>query len=113
MSLAKHLRPDEYEYHRSPYTDDPRPDLQEDHQLWIRLLELAMKRYGEELAGILNGFRCGGTRLKQGKKGYILRPDVDPTGKVAWESTDEYERMKSKYLEPWRNEVAELLKELS
>lgn len=111
MSLAKHLQPTEY--HRPPYTEDPRPDLQEDHQLWCRLLELAMERHGEELAGILNGFRCGGTRLKKGKTSYLLRPDIDPNGKVAWESVAEYEQMKNKYLEPWRKEVVALLKELS
>lgn len=110
MSLAKHLKP--AEYHRPPYTEDPRPDLLEDHQLWTRLLELAMEKHGEELAGILNGFRCGGTRIREGKKGYVLRPDIDPAGNVAWQSAEEYEKMKAKYLEQWRNEVAALLKEL-
>lgn len=110
LSLAKHLQ--SIEYHRPPYTEDPRPDLQEDHQLWIRLLELAMKRYGEELAGILHGFRCGGTRLRRGKNGYLLRPDIDPTDSVAWPSVEEYEAMRDKYLAPWREEVIALLKGL-
>lgn len=110
MSLAKHLQ--STEYHLPPYTEDPRPDLQEDHQLWTRLLTLAMKKHGEELAGVLHGFRCGGTRLRQGKHGYVLRPDIDPTGRVAWMSMAEYEEIRDKYLAPWREEVIALLKGL-
>ena len=71
-----------------------------------------MERHGEELVGILNGFRCGGTRIREGKKGYVLRPDIDPTGHVAWENVEEYERLKNKYLEPWRHQIAKLLKEV-
>lgn len=110
MSLTKHLQPTEHK--RPPYTIDPRPDLQDDHEHWTKLLNLAMNKYGDGLAGILHGFRCGGTRLKRGRNGYVLRPDVDPTGTVAWPTVEEYEEMRDKYLAPWREEVTALLKGL-
>jgi|SRR5690606_8310573 len=110
MSLSKHLQPTEHK--RPSYTVDPRPDLTEDHEAWNRLLQLALDKHGEDLAGVLHGFRCGGTRLRQGKRGYVLRPDIDPTGARAWLSVEEYEEMRDKYLAPWRNEVAALLKEI-
>jgi len=87
--------------------------LNDDSAIWTELLKLAMNKHGEELAGILHGFRCGGTRLKRGRNGYVLRPDVDPTGAVAWPSMEEYEAMRDKYLAPWREEVTTLLKELN
>lgn len=87
--------------------------MQDDHEYWTKLLNLAMDKHGEELAGILHGFRCGGTRIKRGRNGYVLRPDVDPTGTVAWPSVEEYEEMRDKYLAPWRDKVTELLKEVS
>lgn len=110
MSLSKHLQPTIHR--RPPYTVDPRADLAEDSATWTKLLQLAMNKHGEELAGILHGFRCGGTRLKRGRNGYVLRPDVDPTGTVAWPSVEEYEEMRDKYLAPWRDEVSKILKEL-
>lgn len=110
MSLSKHLQPT---IHRRPsYTVDPRPDMAEDSVIWSKLLQLAMDKHGEELAGILHGFRCGGTRIKRGRNGYVLRPDVDPTGTVAWPSIEEYEEMRDKYLASWREEVTALLKGL-
>ena len=111
MSLTKHLK--QAEHKRPSYTVDPRPDLNDDSAIWTELLKLAMSRHGEELAGILHGFRCGGTRIKRGRNGYVLRPDVDPTGTVAWPSVEEYEAMRDKYLAPWREQVTELLKEVS
>ena len=111
MSLSKHLQPTTHS--RPSYTIDPRPDLAEDSEKWTKLLQLAMNKHGEELAGILHGFRCGGTRLKRGRNGYVLRPDVDPTGTLAWPSMEEYEAMRDKYLTPCREEVTKLLKELN
>src|SRR5690606_27223311 len=110
MSLSKHLQPTTHR--RPPYTVDPRPDLAEDSATWTKLLQMAADRHGDDLAGILHGFRCGGTRLKRGRNSYVLRPDVDPTGTVAWTSVEEYEEMRDKYLTPWREQVMELLKEV-
>lgn len=80
---------------------DPRPDLKADSQLWHELFTLAEQQYGEKLLQVLNGFRCGGTRIKPGKTTWVLRPDIDSTGRRAWESQEEYDEMKRKYLQRW------------
>jgi hypothetical protein len=88
---------------------DPRPDLTEDSHLWTALLELT-DEYDEELSSILNGFRCGGTRLKFGDSRWVLRPDVGPGG---WRSLDEYNEAKEKYLKDWFGVLLALLDELT
>lgn len=88
---------------------DPRPDLEEDSELWARLLHLAEKKKSE-LAGILHGFRCQGTRLKRGRTSYVLRPDIDPVR--AWPRQEEYEKERDKWLKPYTKEIAALLKSL-
>jgi len=88
---------------------DPRPDLEEDSELWTRFLLLAELFHSSQLAGILHGFRCAGTRIKRGRKGYVLRPDIDPSGKTAWKSREDYERDRDKWLKPHVEKIAELL----
>mgnify|MGYP001175584185 CR=1 FL=1 len=83
-----------------PASRDPRPDLKEDSALWDALLRIAETR-NEQFAGVLNGFRCGGTRVRKGKSGWVLRPDIDPTGRAAWESQDEYDEFKERFLKPY------------
>lgn len=90
---------------------DPRPDLKEDHLLWSRLLDQASER-NEELAGVLHGLRCGGTRIRKVKGRYILRPDVDPSGRIAWERKEDYEELRDKYLKPYTKVMIQLLGEL-
>lgn len=87
---------------------DPRPDLKEDHLLWTRLLDQA-NGLDEELAGVLHGLRCGGTRIRKVKGRYILRPDLDPTGRIAWERVEDYEELRDKFLKPFAQEVIQLL----
>lgn len=94
------------------YESDPRPDLKEDHLLWNRLLRQA-KQINEELGMILHGLRCGGTRIRKVKGWYVLRPDVDPAGKVAWEKQEDYEELRDKYLMPHVNVMKELMKQLT
>lgn len=94
-----------------PAVTDPRPDLAEDSELWTQLLALA-ETEDRMLAGALHGFRCMGTRIKRGQKGYVLRPDVDPTGNLAWPSQEEYEGAKEEWLRPYVRKIAELLKKL-
>lgn len=88
---------------------DPRPDLEEDSALWKALLNLAQ---GENpmLAGVLHGFRCQGTRIRQGRSGYVLRPDIDPV--FAWPSQKEYEKERDRWLKPHAEEIANLLRRL-
>lgn len=89
------------------HTIDPRPDLSEDSELWSELLTIANsfhpneKEKNKKFCLVLHGMRCGGTRLRQGKNGWVLRPDIDPTGRVAWISQEEYEYFRDKYLKEW------------
>lgn len=96
----------------NPYVIDPRTDLKEDHPLWNRLLSLA-SGVDIELAQVLHGLRCGGTRLRKLKGFFVLRPDVDPAGRVAWEKQEDYEELRDKYLKPRMDEVVDLLKRLT
>lgn len=88
---------------------DPRPDLAEDSALWVRFLELAGEK-DKQLAWTLHGFRCQGTRLRQGRSGYVLRPELDPT--KGWTSRQEYEKERDRWLMPHISVIAELLKRL-
>ena len=90
---------------------DSRPDLKEDHHLWEWIIREAQK-VNMDLAGVLDGLRCGGTRLKKVKGQWVLRPDVDPTGKVAWESVEEYEKMRDEYLMPHKERMVKLLRKM-
>jgi len=90
---------------------DPRPDLKEDSALWDRFLKFANME-DENLAGTLHGFRCMGTRIKIGRNGYVLRPDVDPSGDKAWETKEQYEEARDKWLRPHARKIAKLLQKL-
>lgn len=95
---------------------NPRPDIKWDSSKWATLLRLASER-DEGLYGALNGIRTGGTTLKvgrtpDGKKKWVLKPIIDPTGNVAWSSLNEYEEARKNYLLPHMDDVIVLLKEL-
>jgi hypothetical protein len=100
-----------------PYTPppswmDPRPDLGADSKLWQELFTLAAER-SEEFCEVLRGFRAGGTRLRPGKTVWILRPDIETTGRFAWSSQAEYDEMKEKFLQPWIGTLGDVLKQLT
>ncbi|SDC69402.1 hypothetical protein SAMN02799630_01204 [Paenibacillus sp. UNCCL117] len=99
-SLSPHFRP--------AYRIDPRPDLTEDQDLWTALLELVAE-YDEELTALLNGFRCGGTRIRFGDTRWTLRPEIDPSGHAAWSSQAEYEGQRNKYLTEWSGVLSAVL----
>jgi hypothetical protein len=88
---------------------DPRYDLAEDSARWVRFLELAEKQ-DPMLAGTLHGFRCQGTRLRLGRSGYVLRPEIDPIR--GWLSQAEYERERDKWLMPHISTIKDLLRQL-
>lgn len=98
---------------RVPSWRDPRPDLKADSALWGALLRIAEGK-SDAFCGVLNGFRCGGTRIKAGKSGWVLRPDIDSTGRHAWESQEEYDELKGKFLKPYIDNgwLVEALKKL-
>lgn len=120
MSLAERIQKEKakplQQYQRPPVWEDPRPDLSEDHHLWKRFLKLAANMPDEkeayELTGVLNGMRCGGTLLVQGKNGgYVLRPLIDP--ERGWASQEDYEELRDKFLKPHFEKVKVVLKLLN
>jgi len=113
MSLAKRLKSVSEPAGEPAETQtlDPRPDLKEDSHLWDKLLRLA-NDVDTNLAATLNGFRCMGTRIKKGRTGYVLRPDVDPSGDKAWETKEQYEEARDKWLRPHARKIAKLLQKL-
>ena len=90
------------------YLVNPRPDLGEDSELWARLL---LKAYvidsgnREGLFWALHGMRCVGARLRLGKSTAIME-----AGQVA---APEYEAWKRQYLEPHRETLLRLLREIA
>jgi hypothetical protein len=91
---------------------DPRPDLAEDSELWLWLLVEADTISGK-LFEVLHGFRCGGARIRQGKTGYIIRPELDQTGKTSiWKTQRDYEKERDRWLRPFIKEISVLLKNL-
>ena len=101
---------------------DPRPDLSADSGLWVRLLNLAAQHSSSSLYDALYTMRQKGTRLKRrpnnlngnnGRKNYnyALRPEVGVTN--CWKSVAEYKATAAKLLNPHREQVIQLLEDLS
>ena len=119
MSLAERIRKEQTKpvqrYQRPPIWEDPRPDLREDHHLWKRFLKLAAnmpeEKEADELTSVLNGMRCGGTLLVQGKTGYVLRPLIDP--EKGWLTQVDYEELRVKFLKPHFERVKGVLRLVS
>jgi len=90
---------------------DPRPDLGDgvESMCWAELLSAA-HRINRQLAYVLHGFRCQGTRLVRGEKGWVIRPEIGENG---WDSQEMYDKYKGKYLESMRRDVILALKRLS
>lgn len=115
--ITKHLEPPK-PYQPPPIYEDPRPDLAEDSHLWNELLRIAYHYYevwperNEAFCSALNVMRGGGTRIRPGKNGWVLRPDFDETGRRAWQNQAEYDEMKEKYLRPWMECLRRALREL-
>jgi hypothetical protein len=98
---------------------DPRPDLTEDHRLWVAVLMVANRIAGKELdtlesmgedrqtwetaAGTLHGLRCYGARLERRHNGTFklnYKPVVQNIANDRDCGTDEAERY---VLETWLN----------
>lgn len=93
--------------HRKLREVDPRPDLAEDHRLWLAVLILA-ERIDKELHGVMHGLRCAGCRLEivQGRQGPHLKLDYRP----ALEDWPEVE-LRRQWLDPRRERIRALFRE--
>lgn len=78
---------------------DPRPDLEEDHRIWVAVLALAYN--GDPgLHGLLHGIRCCGGRLERLPTGTLK---LDTNTIQGWNRQD---------ILPWLNPKREQLKVL-
>ena len=91
---------------------DPRQDLAdedpEESWFWAWLLADALG-INNDLAITLHGFRCMGTRLVRTEKGFAMKPEVSERG---WQSAEEYQAARDKYLVPHQKQLVKLLKNL-
>jgi len=91
---------------------DPREDLAaenpEESYWWSWLLAEAWP-VSRELAVTLHGFRCMGTRLVRTEKGFAMKPEVSERG---WQSAEEYQAARDKYLVPYQKQLVKLLRNL-
>lgn len=92
------------------YTD-PRPDLEEDSNLWLQLFIEADKS-NEQLRKNLWEMRNWGTRIVRGKTQFVLKPDIDEDGIRAWPDMETYEKWRDRLLLPHKKQVGEILKKL-
>lgn len=108
MRLAHRLKLSEGLSDEIPDSElDPRPDIGEDHHLWVELLAQAY-RQDRDLHGILHGFRCAGTMIKKASRGYRLRVPYEKliSEEPGWRSRDE---IAGRWLEPYRDQISDLL----
>lgn len=107
--MNRQANPDPYTYMKG----DPSGWFEQDHHLWVELLNSAKQLNNEDLYDNLYGFRSSGTAIKKNKQGqYVLRPNVDGENKIAWGSVKQYRYFTKKFLKPYVKEVALLLKHL-
>jgi hypothetical protein len=104
---------------------DPRPDLTEDHKLWVAVLMVAQKIVGKELdilvswgedrqawegaAGVLHGMRCYEARLQR-RRGGAFKLNYKPVAQNIANERDcevgEAERyVLETYLEPYKEQI--------
>jgi len=82
------------------WQQDPRPDIQDDHDLWVEVLITAYRRDGR-LHGVLHGFRCAGCKL------------VEEDGRLKLKGNyPEYAEDRRKWLMPMKEAVMELFREI-
>lgn len=87
-------------------TDDPRPDLAADSELWTRLLNLTHGMAGRELREVLHGLRCLGARLVWAGRMLRLVPGEEM-------SAEEYAADRERWLMPHAQVLSETLASLA
>lgn len=91
---------------------DPRPDIDDDSELWVTLLVEADKM-DTKLWDAFLGFRCIGARLLPTVDGgYVLRPHIDPSGNGGFRSQEEYKEEARRWLHPHKEQIKILLSNL-
>lgn len=90
---------------------DPRPDLEEDSNLWCQAF-IQAEKFSLQLAKNLWELRNWGTRIKRGQKGFVIRPDIDEEGIRAWPNEEMYRKHSARLLGPFRGQVKEILRGL-
>jgi hypothetical protein len=86
---------------------DPRPDLPEDSFMWEQLIYLAQS--DQTVVQLLFALRCHGMRLMRGKNNWVMRPEIRPD---CFESQQEYEDVKNRWLVPNTKQITKYLKML-
>lgn len=93
---------------------DPRPDLCEDHDLWVAVLSTAHQMGDHATGGLLHGLRCGGARMEKrpsdAAPGWRLHldyyPCTDPAGaadgNVVWQDPTTF---RLQWLEPKKDAI--------
>jgi hypothetical protein len=89
------------------YDTDPRPDLNRDHQHWVKILTNAKEINGGEtsLYKILHGIRCGGGQIEETIQAYKLLP-----GNEDWVKPGEWEKIRRTWLDPVKDALVQLFK---
>ncbi len=89
---------------RINYQNDPRADLNGDHEAWVRLLHFAKQSRDSEVWGVLHALRCGGALIRRDARfGYrILRGEWTESG---------YREFRDKYMASRGQEIQRLLKQ--
>ena len=83
---------------------DPRPDLADDHLLWVTVLDVAQKKSNAqgEPALTLEGLRCLGAEL-------VLRDGVLRISQGREIDALEYKGIRSRWLMPYRGTIVTIL----
>lgn len=94
---------------------DPRPDIEQDSNLWTKLFRLIPKLDDKEKAELLHKrlwtIRALGTMLKQTREGLKFIPIVGE--KCNWIYEIDFEEAKHIYLKPYAAEISELLRKVN
>jgi len=88
---------------------DPRPDLEDDTELWQLVLKEA-KKVGSQLYGNLHGYRCSGANLK--RKGNNLKLITKHLIGNEWKNKQEWLKDREEYLLPYKEEITEIFQKV-
>jgi hypothetical protein len=93
---------------------DPRPDLLEDHTLWLMTLKTAIN-IDNETYNVLHGFRCGGAKLVYNPNDQNFKLKMEPRlgDNTIWTTQREWEQYKSEWLMPLLSNIQQIFNTVS